>query len=321
MSSRLDRRSLLVAGAGAALSLGGLGACGKQTPPAPGTNGPAPMPPPPGGAWRQASFAVGPDTPEGERAFLLDPWGAGPGPDPAARPLLVALHGRGEAGRGLDVGAAAWPNDYQLDRLHRRLLAPPITAADLHDMTNVERLDKLNASLAAAPYQGIALACPYTPHLDDSSVAGARAFGRFVVEQLLPRLKSETGSRADRRATGIDGVSMGGRLALFVGLTNPEVFGAVGALQPALKVDEAPFVSELARAAMARAPVRLRLVTSEEDYFLAAVRAASDQLHTDGVPHELLVIPGTHGYEFNRGPGGADMLLWHERVQRGLPPP
>lgn len=317
MTRCFDRRSLIL-GSGALA----IGACGKSSPPAPGTAGPVTAPPPPGGAWRQTSFPVGPDAPEGERAFLLDPWsGAGGAPDPAARPLLVALHGRGEAGRGLDVGATAWPNDYQLDRLHRRLLAPPLTSHDLLEMTNPARLDRLNASLAAAPYQGIGLACPYTPHLEDQSVEGARGFGRFVVEQLLPELRRATDSKADRRATGIDGVSMGGRLALFVGLTHPETFGVVGALQPALKVEEAPLVSALARAAMAKAPVRLRLVTSEEDYFLAAVRATSSLLLADGVEHELLVIPGTHGYDFNRGPGGADMVLWHERVQRGLPAP
>lgn len=316
MERSFDRRKLILGSAALAI-----GACKKSSPPAPGA-GPVTAPSSPGGAWRQATFPVGPDAPEGELAFLLDPWsGANGTPDAAARPALVALHGRGEAGRGLDVGAAAWPNEYQLDRLHRRLLAPPLTSRDLLEMTNPERLDQLNASLAAAPYRGIGLACPYTPHLDDPSVEGARGFGRFVVERLLPELYRMIGSRPDRRATGIDGVSMGGRLALFVGLTHPETFGVVGALQPALRVEEAPLVSELARAAMAQAPVRLRLVTSEEDYFLAAVRAASARLRTDGVPHELLVVPGTHGYDFNRGPGGADMLLWHERVQRGLPAP
>jgi S-formylglutathione hydrolase FrmB len=201
------------------------------------------------------------------------------------------------------------------------MLAPPLTTQDLLEMTNAERLGKLNASLAAASYTGIALACPYTPHLDDPSVEGSRPFARFVVDQLLPELRKATGSTALARATGIDGVSMGGRLALLVGLTHPEVFGVVGALQPALRVEEAPMLSALARTAMAKAPVRLRLVTSEEDYFLPAVRAASDRLRADGVEHELLVIPGTHGYDFNRGPGGADMLLWHERAQRGLPAP
>ena len=188
-------------------------------------------------------------------------------------------------------------------------------------MTRADRLESLNASLARAPFEGIALACPYTPNLDDKSVEGARSFGRFLVEQLVPRLRNESGSTVDRRATGIDGVSMGGRLALFVGLLYPEVFGVVGALQPAIKVEEAGLISDLARKAMARMPVRLRLVTSTEDAFLPAVRAASDRLKADGVEHEFLVVPGTHSYEFNRGPGGAEMVLWHERVQRGLPPP
>jgi dienelactone hydrolase len=220
------------------------------------------------------------------------------------------------------VGAGAWPHEYQLDRLVQRLLSSaPLTAGDLLDMTNAARLQKLNASLAGAPFEGIALGCPYTPNLADKSVDGARPFGRFLVEQLLAKLRTETGSTADRRATGIDGVSMGGRLALLVGLSYPEVFGAVGALQPALQIEEAALVSELAKKAVARAPVLLRLVTSTDDYFLPAVRAASERLRTDGVDHELLVIPGTHGYDFNRGPGGVEMLLWHERVQRGLAAP
>lgn len=277
--------------------------------------------PPPGGAWRMASFDPGPDMPDGERAMILAPWPATGGPDPAARPILVALHGRGEAGRGLDVGAGGWPNDYLLDRMNRRLLAPPLTTADLRDMTNPERLAKLNASLAAAPYQGLGVACPYTPNLPDKSAAGAQGFARFVIDQLLPKLRAEAGAKGDRDRTGIDGVSMGGRLSLLVGLTHPEVFGAVGALQPAISVEEAPMISALAKAAMNKAKVALRLVTSTEDYFLAAVRAASEQMKADGVPHELLVVPGTHGYEFNRGPGGAEMLLWHERVLRGLASP
>src|SRR5580704_3208269 len=185
----MDRRLLLQAGAALAL-----GACTRRSP-----EGAAP---PAGSAWRLASFDRGPGAPEGERAMLLAPWPeAGPAPDPASRPLLVALHGRGEAGRGLDVGAGAWPVEYQLDRLHRRLLAPPLLASDLLDMTNAERLGRLNASLAAAPYRGIAVAGPATPDLPDHSPDGARPYGRFIVEELLPRLRAETGSTADRAAT------------------------------------------------------------------------------------------------------------------------
>jgi iron(III)-salmochelin esterase len=308
----LTRRTLLLATAATAT----LAACRRSTrPEPPPLQQTSASPPPPGGAWRTLDFDPAPDYPDGERAMLLVP------ESPATAPILIALHGRGEAARGLDVGAGAWPREYSLDRTHRRLFAPPLTGADLEDMFSAERLAALNRSLTSAAYKGLAVACPATPVLADRSPDGSRTFGRFLTEHLLRRVRSETGSTADRAATGIDGVSMGGRIALFVGLLNPQIFGVVGALQPAISIDEAPLVSDLARAAMAQASVRLRLVSSEEDPFLPAVRAASDRLKADGVPHELLVVPGNHGYEFNRGPGGAELLLWHERVQRGLPAP
>jgi predicted esterase len=308
------RRDVLLAATGLAL-----GACRRSPPPPPPPIEPrdaAPSARPPvGGIWRELSFEPSAEMPDGQRARLLVTEHA------ATDPILIALHGRGEAGRGLDIGAGAWPEEYALDRMHRRLLAPPLTSADLEEMSSPARLAQLNASLEAAPYQGLAVACPYTPALPDPSVEGARGFGRFVVEKLLARVRAETGATADRSATGIDGVSMGGRLALLVGLTYPEVFGAVGALQPALRVEEAPLIAELARAAMGRAKIQLRLVSSEADPFLPAVRAAADRLRETGVEHELLVVPGNHGYEFNRGPGGAEMLLWHERVLRGRKAP
>jgi iron(III)-salmochelin esterase len=309
LSEGFTRRDLLLAGAGLAIE-----GC-HRSPPSEATLSAEAGLPPAGGAWRVLAFPPAPDYPEGERAQLLVP------DAPASAPLLIALHGRGEAGRSLDVGAGAWPKEYELDRLHRRLLAPPLTGADLQDMFSGARLERLNASLAEAPYKGLCVGCPATPVLADRSVEGAQTFARFLLEALLPRMRRETGSTADRAATGIDGVSMGGRVALFVGLTHPEIFGVVGALQPAISVEEAPLISELARAANARANVLLRLVSSDADPFLPAVRAASERLSRDGVVHELLVVPGNHGYEFNRGPGGAEMLLWHERVQRGLRAP
>lgn len=269
------------------------------------------------GDWHELTFASAPSEPDGQRALVLSP----PGGRERPLPLLVALHGRGESGRGLEVGAHAWRDDYELDRLHQRLQAPPLVAEDLRGLASAPRLAQLNASLSAAPYRGLCVACPYTPDLRKRSLAGAASFARFVVERLLPRVRAEHGGSGERKATGIDGVSMGGRLALLLGLGNPEVFGVVGAMQPALRVDEAPMFADLARKAMARADVALRLVSSEGDPFLPAVRALSERLHAEGIAHELLVVPGPHDYVWNRGPGGVEMLLWHERVQRGLRAP
>ncbi len=285
-----------------------IGGCDRTTP-----RPPPPVAPP----WRELAFPPTPGDPTDQLALVLSP----PGATEEARPVLVALHGRGESGRGLAVGAHAWRDDYDLDRLDRRLSAPPLVASDLQGLVEAARLARINASLAAAPYRGVCVACPYTPDLPDRSLAGAAGFGRFVIDRLLPRVRADHGGSGERRATGIDGVSMGGRLALLVGLGHPEVFGAVGALQPALRVDEAPAFAELAREAASRAPIALRLVSSAGDPFLPAVRALSDRLRVVGVDHELLVTPGPHDYVWNRGPGGAEMLIWHERVERGLPAP
>jgi hypothetical protein len=265
--------------------------------------------------WNDLTFEPTPDTPDGERAFVLSP------PDASTMPILVALHGRAESRAGIEVGASAWLRSYELDRQYHRLLAPPLTADDLHDMTSPVRLAALNRSLARAPFLGIVTACPYAPDLSGRTAEGTAAFGRFVVDQLLPLVRSLAGAPIDRTRTAIDGISMGGRDALLVGLSHPETFGAVGALQPAIHLDEAPAIAALAKTAMAKQPVKLRLLTSEQDDFLVAVKATSELLTADGTPHELTIIPGPHGYGFNRGPGGFEMLLWHERAARGLPSP
>jgi iron(III)-salmochelin esterase len=267
------------------------------------------------GDWQTLDFPTGQGTLEAQRALLFTPDGA------RDLPVLVALHGRGESGRGLDVGARGWRDDYGLELVHRRLRQPPLAARDVGELITDERLARINASLAAHAYRGLAVACPYTPDLPDRSIPGAAGFARFVIDALLARVRAEAGGGPDRAVTGIDGVSMGGRLALFVGLANPQVFGAVGALQPALRIDEAEMVAMHARAAMTVAPIKLRLVSSDEDPFLPAVRALAARLKTDGVPHELVVTPGPHDYIWNRGPGAAEMLIWHERVLRGLAPP
>ena len=58
-----------------------------------------------------------------------------------------------------------------------------------------------------------------------------------------------------------------------IGLTFPESFGAMGALQPAISTDQAEEWTEIARQALAKNPgLSLRLLTSSEDYYRAAVR-------------------------------------------------
>ena len=93
-----------------------------------------PPAPPDAGSWKELSFEPGAGDEGPQRALLL----AAPSSEPL--PLLVALHGRGEAVRGLDVGARGWRDDYHLDDLLLRIQAPPLTADDLGRMVHRERL-------------------------------------------------------------------------------------------------------------------------------------------------------------------------------------
>src|SRR5262249_7307384 len=120
---------------------------------------------------------------------------------------------------------------------------------------------------------------------------------------------------------GLDGVSLGGRASLLVGLSRAKSFGSVATLQAAFDSADALELTRWAEAAVAENPrLVLRLLTSYEGYFLMAHRNISKAFERAGVKHELIVIPGPHDYEFNRGPGAYEMLLFHDRVLRGENP-
>lgn len=283
-----------------------LEACRKTAPPTPPT-----LP----SGWETLEFPPSASDPDGQRAELYAPT---LGPNDTRPRLLVALHGRGESGRGLGVGAASWRVDYGIQHTSDRLRAAPLTRADFRGLVTDTRLEVINQHLAIAPFEGLALACPYTPDLADRSLDGSRPFARFVTERLVARATERLGGAIEREGVGIDGVSMGGRLALLVGLAHPEVFGSVGALQPAIRAEEAGMIADLAYRAMAKGPLRLLLASSKDDPFLPAVRALREALGIRGLPHRFIVSPGPHDYVYNRGPGGVEMLLFHERAARGL---
>jgi hypothetical protein len=244
------------------------------------------------------------------------------GPDEERFPVLVAFHGRGESLKGPKRGARGWVDDYELGLTTSRLWTPPLTARDFLGMVTDAHLAELNADLAARRFRGLIVVCPFLPDVLRGSrgESDGRLLARFVVDEVLPRVYRETPALGTAATTGIDGVSLGGRAALFVGFERPEAFGAVGALQPALDDDEAVRVAQLAQDARARNPaLAVRLLTSDEDYFLAPTRLLSRALLDHGVEHRLDVVVGTHSYEFNRGPGGYEMLLFHDRALRAAP--
>ncbi|MBX3234141.1 MAG: hypothetical protein KIT84_06220 [Labilithrix sp.] len=230
-------------------------------------------------------------------------------------PVLLAFHGRGEAMKGPDLGVMGWPKDYKLLRAIERVSAPPLTAEDFESFVEPARLEHHNEALAARPFAGLVVVCPYSPDGDWRSPKAMSAYATYVVETVLPRVKKELPVLGTPASIGLDGVSLGGAQSLRIGFSRPELFGAIGTLQAALDEGQAGEMTELAKAARAKNPkLALRLLTSKEDYFRRAIRATSQAWRAAGIEHDFEEVPGPHDYPFNRGPGAIEMLLWHDRT-------
>jgi enterochelin esterase-like enzyme len=226
------------------------------------------------------------------RAVVVVPAWASP---PERYPVLVALHGRGEAVKAPADGAMGWPRDYAMVRAIDRLRAPPLTTQD---------------------YEGFAdPVCPHLPDVRPATTGDVSVYGRFLLDVLLPRVRRETPALAGPESTGIDGVSLGGVVALRIGLANPGAFGAVGGIQPAVQEGENSEWTARAQSARARRPgLALRLLTSHDDYFHDGIVGISRAWRAAGVVHDFADVPGPHDYVFNRGPGSIELLSWHDRV-------
>jgi hypothetical protein len=224
-------------------------------------------------------------------------------------PLVVALHGAGEARRGRGRGHLGWPEDYALEEAFAALLAAPLSSEAYRGLVDEAHLAARNRALAARAFRGLVVVAPYTPNLLAESVGAPSilAFGDWVAGPLLDAVRREV-PLASPDAAGIDGVSLGGRMALEVGLRHPDRFQSVGAIQPAVRGRVG------AIAALARPGQALRLLSSRRDPFLPATRALSEAWTSASLSHELLVVPGPHDYVFNRGPGSVELLYFHDAV-------
>jgi hypothetical protein len=266
---------------------------------------------PPRGETRLLSWTLPERGANGEAAILLPV-----DPDPTKRwPLVLALHGRGEALKGPHDGALGWVNDYALGRAISRVSNPPLGEDDVEGFLDQDRLDGYNRQLAEKPFGGLVVVCPYVPDINLRSHGDLADYARYLADVVVPRARRELPVIATAAATGIDGVSLGGAIALRSGFARTDTFGAVAALQPAVADDQTQEWVELARAARAKRPeLAIRLTTSHEDVYHDVISRLSAAFRAAAVPHDFADIPGPHDYPFNRGPGAIELLLWQDRV-------
>jgi iron(III)-salmochelin esterase len=229
--------------------------------------------------------------------------------------VVMALHGRGESLKPPPDGALGWPRDYSLTGLYERISNPPLTSNDFQNLVDDEHLTEMNRALAEKPFGGLIVVCPYLPDHDAFDEGKVSEIEKYLIDVVLARAKKELPISSDRTATGIDGVSLGGITALQVGLARPDIFGVVGALQPAIRSEKIGTLTTLAsKAKQSGALPKLRLTTSRDDYYRAVIAQTDASWTAAGITHDFSDLPGPHDYIFNRGPGGLEMLFWQDRT-------
>lgn len=221
-------------------------------------------------------------------------------------PVVVALHGLGEAQRGVARGFLGWSVDYGLPSVYERMLTGHVNRATFGGLVRPAHLAAVNRWLATREFEGVAVVMPYTPAILAPTQGPEReAYAAWLAGPLLTAVRAAyPGLSTTAAGTGIDGISLGGRLSLEAGFRHPEAFGAVGGIQPAVRRD-ARFLTGLIQP---EHPQRIRLLSSDDDNFLVATQTLSATLRARRVSHELLVVPGPHDYPFNRGPGSVELL-------------
>jgi iron(III)-salmochelin esterase len=261
-----------------------------------------------------------------ERALVSFPRRSDGRMSPVGRryPLVVALHGRGESAKGPSRGTLGWNVDYLLPLAYGAIARGRLERVDYRTFVTDRHLAAVNAELAARTRDGVMVVTPYVPDLLAPNVPAEQIarYGEWITAGLLPAVRRAYPQAAQTRAgTGIDGVSLGGRIALEVGFAHADAFGAVGAIQPAI-TGETERLATLGRTAgEAHGAQAVRLLTSEGDPFLAATRELSTELQERRIPHTLLVLPGPHDYEFNRGPGAIELLRFGQNALDGQEEP
>jgi predicted esterase len=233
-------------------------------------------------------------------------------------PLLVLLHGLGET-HDERAGLFAWIGPYGLSRAWERLQHPPVTRERESYLAQAE-LDALNQSLAARPFEGSIVVCPYMPNPYSGGASGNRLerYAKALEQEILPAVRERVSAASREPAhTGIAGVSLGGAVALEVFVRKPRLFATLGTVQGAYGVNLGAL---FARRIVEAEPVPGRAVyvsTSHADPYRAANERLARELEQRGMPTRLSVRKGPHSQAWLIEIGSLELLLWHDRALRG----
>ena len=251
------------------------------------------------------------DTTEGGRRFVLvTPKYLSPG---QKLPLAVLLHGLGET-TNERLGAYAWVERYGLGSAWQRLKRAPIERTSARGEWTDERLAEVNTELAARPFRGMALVCPFMPN--PKSPGDLDSYASWIENSLLPRVRNETQVATTAAQTYLCGVSLGGYVSLEMLARLPKFFGAWAGVQTAIGPFAAPGYAEKIAKGWNGTPHPMLLLTSTQDHWKASSEALAAAFKAKNLATTYRVVPGPHDQPWLREAGTIEALLWLDRIGR-----
>ena len=137
--------------------------------------------------------------------------------DPARRYPVLYMHD----GQNLMDVSTAFAGEWNVDE----------TAQALVEAGQVEPLIIVgiyNTADRIAEYTPV----PFPPEFPDAGRADV--YGRFLIQELKPRIDAELRTKPEAEFTGLAGSSLGGLVSLSLGLKHPDVFSRLGVVSPSV---------------------------------------------------------------------------------------
>ena len=122
-------------------------------------------------------------------------------------------------------------------------------------------------------------------------------FEPMLARELVPEIKRRYRVAADANSWAIAGLSLGGELAMTIGLRHPELFRTVASLSGSMV--ERDFEDRFGRVLGAAEQLpRYRLIwmgCGEQDISFGGNKALAEKLRSAGIKHKFVEFPGAHG--------------------------
>lgn len=203
-----------------------------------------------------------------------------------------------------------------------RKIFPVVYLLHGHSGNQNDWISKVPAIKQLADADSIIIVCPdghFNSWYFDAPMDSSVRYETFISSELVNYVDAHYKTIKDRKGRGITGLSMGGHGAFYLSFRHQDVFGAAGSMSGGLDIRPYPLNWEIAKLLgsykehpenwEANTDINLvHLLTPNslaiifdcgtDDFFYKVNVAMHEKLLYAGIPHDFIVRPGGHTWEY-----------------------